>query len=267
MAHIEYNIAATPSEQEVLIAQLSEVGATGFEEQDQGLLAYFDEGADVAAIEKVIGTAAFTKNVVEERNWNQEWESSFEPVVVPGICAVRAHFHQPIAGVPHQIIITPKMSFGTGHHPTTYLMLQEMYALNFSGKKVFDFGTGTGVLAIFAEMLGAQKIEAIDVDDWSITNAQENAERNGCSCINFSLTSRLPQEKFDIVLANINRNVLLMYMQKLAELTAVGGTLLLSGLLTADADVIRAAAERHGFGFKQLTENHGWIAMVFTQLL
>ncbi len=124
---------------------------------------------------------SFSKTIIEETNWNQVWESNFDPVIVDDFVAVRAHFHEPIKNVQHEIVITPKMSFGTGHHATTYMMMQQMRELDFAGKNVFDFGTGTGVLAILAEKLGAQKVIAIDNDDWSIENADENVKRNNCT--------------------------------------------------------------------------------------
>ena len=125
----------------------------------------------------------FSETTIEETNWNQVWESSFEPVVVDDFVAVRADFHEPIKGIKHEIVITPKMSFGTGHHATTYMMLEQMGKLDFKDKRVLDFGTGTGVLAILAEKMGAKKIIAIDNDEWSIENANENIKRNNCVAV------------------------------------------------------------------------------------
>jgi len=184
-------------------------------------------------------------------------------VVVENFCAVRAHFHEPITNVEHEIIITPKMSFGTGHHATTYMMMQQMQHIDFKNKAVFDFGTGTGILAILAEKRGAENIAAIDMDDWSIENAKENFQRNHCSRISVSLSSILPEDKFDVILANINRNVLLNYMEGLVKKAKPGGVVLMSGLLAADEDEITNAAEKQGLQFKKKEEKNGWISLLF----
>ncbi|HYO22128.1 MAG TPA: 50S ribosomal protein L11 methyltransferase, partial [Flavisolibacter sp.] len=169
----------------------------------------------------------------------------------------------PISHVQHEIVITPKMSFGTGHHATTYMMMQQMGEINFENKTVFDFGTGTGILAILAEKLGAQRIIAIDVDDWSIENAKENFERNGCSRIEVSLSSQVPVEQFDIVLANINRNVILDYMPQLVKALRKNAFILFSGLLVADDNAIIAAAEHKGLALLKREERQGWLSLLF----
>ena len=200
---------------------------------------------------------------MDEQNWNAVWEQNFQPVIVEDFCAVRAHFHAPISNVQHEIIITPKMSFGTGHHATTYMMMQQMRSIDFRDKTVFDFGTGTGILAILAEKLGAAKITAIDVDDWSIENAKENFERNGCNRISVSLSSKLPQDQFDIALANINRNVILQYMEQLLTIVKQEGLVLFSGLLAADEEDISKAAEQSGLRKTKRLERGGWISLLF----
>lgn len=264
MRHIQFDIIANPFQQEELIALLDEYNPSGFEQTDEMLKAYFEEaGFKQDEILQIIKGYDFTINHVEEQNWNQVWEQNFQPVVVENFCAVRAHFHEPIKNVAHEIIITPKMSFGTGHHATTYMMMQQMQEMNFDGKTVFDFGTGTGILAILAEKLGAAKIAAIDVDDWSIENAKENFERNGCSHITVSLSSTLPSDEYDVVLANINRNVILAYIEPLAKLIKRGGQVLFSGLLVADEEAIRAAAEQQNLQFIRRAERLGWISLLF----
>jgi len=175
------------------------------------------------------------KEILPQQNWNRQWEESFEPVIIENAVVVRAHFHSPIENILHEIVITPKMSFGTGHHATTFLMIQQMLSLNFKNKHVFDFGTGTGILAIFAEMLGAFKVQAIDIDEWSITNAKENIAANNCSRIELLLSASTNNiDSYDIILANINKNVILTTLPSLAGLLNAGGTMLLSGLLQQD---------------------------------
>lgn len=265
MKHIQLEIIANDYQQEELIALLDDFGPAGFEQTDEKLKAYFEEeNFERDAVMQILAGYDYTVGTLEEQNWNALWEQNFQPVIVENFCAVRAHFHEPISDVEHEIIITPKMSFGTGHHATTYMMMQQMRHIDFSNKTVFDFGTGTGILAILAEKLGAAKITAIDVDDWSIENAKENFQRNGCSKIDVTLSSQLPKEAFDIILANINRNVLLDYMEGLSAMTNPGGTVLLSGLLAADETDIRNAAGKQGLLFKKKEEKNGWISLLFS---
>jgi ribosomal protein L11 methyltransferase len=181
---------------------------------------------------------------VEEQNWNALWESNFNPVAVDDFVFVRVPFHALAPHVQHEIIITPKMSFGTGHHATTYMMLRQMHMLNFNNKQVFDFGTGTGVLAILAEKLGAAMVFATDNDDWSVENALENIGNNHCKKIKIAKAdgaqAAFRLQKFDIVLANINKNVIVENAQLLSEILLKNGYLLLSGLLAEDeADIVK----------------------------
>nr|HPH32305.1 50S ribosomal protein L11 methyltransferase [Chitinophagaceae bacterium] len=176
--YIEITFPVTDTElQQVLIAQLSEEGYEGFEENDSSLKAFIPEaGYEKEKVQNIADAhlVTFSATLIESQNWNAVWESNFDPVVVDDFVAVRAGFHEPVAEVELEIVITPKMSFGTGHHATTYMMMRQMRQLDFTGKKVFDFGTGTGVLAILAEKRGAADVYAIDYDDWSIENATEN---------------------------------------------------------------------------------------------
>src|SRR5205809_1554224 len=171
---------------DILIAQLSDIGFNGFEEHEKGLIAFIDSSNFVDdAFNNVTDqhNISFSREMIAEQNWNSIWEENFQPVIIRNLVAIRAHFHQPITTVQHEIIITPKMSFGTGHHATTYLMLQQMQDINFSRKTVLDFGTGTGILAIMAELSGAKNVVAIDNDEWSINNAKENFAANNCNDI------------------------------------------------------------------------------------
>lgn len=266
MKYIQLEIIANEYQQEEIMALLDDFQPTGFEQTDEKLKAYFEEPVfDREAVMQVLPGYACTLSTIEEQNWNAVWEQNFQPVVVDDFCAVRAHFHPPITQVEHEILITPKMSFGTGHHATTHMMMQQMRHIDFTARSVFDFGTGTGILAILAEKLGAEKITAIDVDNWSIENAKENFQRNHCSRIEVTLSSQLPNESFDVILANINRNVLLAYMEPLTKITKPGGVVLLSGLLAADETDIAGTAQKQGLQLQKKMEKNGWISLLFLQ--
>ena len=177
---------------------------------------------------------------------------------------VRADFHKPLTGVEHEIVITPKMSFGTGHHATTYLMLREMKKISFLGKKVLDFGTGTGVLAILAEKCGASEILALDNDDWSIANAAENISQNDCSRIKLLLSENLLRESvYDIILANINRHVLLDNMEVLSKILSATGILLMSGVLAEDRGLMEDTARKFRLKMVGIEEKDNWLCLRF----
>lgn len=261
--------AADPSLQEMLIALLPSLGYDGFEQQDDALQAFLpEEQFDGAALESLLeqyGTPAYSTQRLEERNWNEEWEKSFEPVQVGDFCAVRAHFHTPIPGVTHELVITPKMSFGTGHHATTYMMLQEMQHLDFHGRRVLDFGTGTGVLAILAERLGASPVIAVDNDDWSIDNARENLAANHCTRISILKADTIPSPgaagPFDIILANINKHVILGQLRSLEQQLAPGGVILLSGLLENDFEDIENEAVKQNLSISVRMTKGAWLCL------
>jgi ribosomal protein L11 methyltransferase len=259
------SIFASAEEQELLISHLTDLDATGFEQFDDLLLAYFPE-TDFRSYEvnEVLKGKKFQITTVEETNWNQVWESNFQPVIVDDFCGIRAGFHSPIHGVLHEIIITPKMSFGTGHHATTFMMIRQMRNLDLSGKKILDFGTGTGVLAILAEKLGAGEVIAIDNDEWSIENARENVVNNNCIHIELSLTEEIPLSTYDVILANINRNIILEYMPVLKSVLQPGGKILFSGLLVADEGIIVENAESVGFCKEIRLEKDNWISLLFS---
>ncbi len=264
MNSIQINIEVTGEQQDILISQLSDAGADGFEQTDGSLIAYFNEGSfKNYEVNELLKEFHFTTQTIEEKNWNEIWEKNFQPVIVDNFCAIRAEFHEPIKNAEHEIIITPKMSFGTGHHATTYMMIEQMRKINFKNKTVLDFGTGTGILAILAEKLSASKIEAIDNDDWSIANAKENIERNECSRISIRLSAQIPEEKFDIVLANINRNVILEYLPRLSNSLKENSYLLLSGLLVSDKPGVVEACSNVKLTFLELSERNNWMSLVF----
>jgi ribosomal protein L11 methyltransferase len=236
---LQYQIITPDEEKRALtVAMLASFGFEGFEETETGLIANAERGLYVEEeVEEWLNEQGlvYDKIILEDQNWNALWESNFDPVLVDDFVHIRAHFHPPVAGVLNEILITPKMSFGTGHHATTRQMIQMMRDLPFSGKTVFDFGTGTGVLAILAEKLGASRVEAIDIDEWSITNAKENFDANHMEKILLRQSDNLEGVvPADIILANINKHIIISFLPELVRLLKPGGSLVLSGLLKED---------------------------------
>jgi ribosomal protein L11 methyltransferase len=272
MNHIKLNFGiADQDKKETLMAMLSALDFIGFEETEDGLLAYLEESAyHEEEIKNIVDQfqVSFHKEVIGKRNWNEEWEKNFEPVIIDGFCSVRAYFHPKPDNIEYDIVITPKMSFGTGHHATTALMMEFMRSVDFKDKTVFDFGTGTGILAILAEFRGAASVLAIDNDDWSVENAIENCERNNAHKIKVQLATAddiEPSSQFDIILANINRHILLEYMNRMSLQLKPGGALLLSGILPEDIAMVRAAAEGVGFIFQKEKTEKNWVCMQFNR--
>lgn len=270
MQYIQFSISVSNTQlRELLIAQLAELNFEAFEETDTELLAYVQaEQLDRSAFELLLAAndqPAFTETVMKQQNWNAQWEESFQPVIVPGICTVRATFHDLQVNTPHEIVITPKMSFGTGHHATTQLMMQQMAEIDFKAKTVFDFGSGTGILAILAEQMGASEVTGIDNDEWSYENAIENAEQNKCRSVKILLGTidLVGGKDFDIILANINRHILLQYMGQMFENLVDNGKILMSGLLTDDFDIINDSATEVGFKLLNKHELNNWIVLLY----
>ena len=257
----------SPERSDILVAELSQIGFEGFEEGEENLKAFIPASDfDDAAIREVAerNNISYHQTFIDDTNWNAVWESSFQPVIVDDFVAIRAEFHDPIAGVEHEIVITPKMSFGTGHHATTYMMIQQMRDINFAGKTVLDFGTGTGILAILSEKLGAKNIQAIDNDDWSIANAAENIASNDCDRIKLEKADSFqPGERFDIILANINKNVILDNFSILVNKLLPGGILVLSGLLIDDEAAILARFDQFPLKFSGKLTDRSWICLRF----
>ncbi len=260
---------AEQERKDILMAMLSNLNYEGFEETPEGLNAYIETPhLDIDAIKEISDSlnTPYETEIILKRNWNEEWEKNFEPVIINGFCSVRADFHPKPEKVAFDIVITPKMSFGTGHHATTASMMTFMKELDFKGKKVFDFGTGTGILAILAEQLGAASVLGIDNDEWSIENAVENCGRNNATKVAIQISPIESLEKasqYDIILANINRHILLEYMGNMFDLLKNGGTLLLSGILPDDISMITESAITAGFKYeKEMIENN-WVCMQF----
>jgi ribosomal protein L11 methyltransferase len=268
MHYLQITIPTTDTSlQEILIAQLSALGYEGFEQEETLLRAFLPEAQfDIASLDALLAPwqLTATQHRLEDRNWNEEWEKNFQPVVVEGFCAIRAHFHAPIPGVQYDLLITPKMSFGTGHHATTYMMIQAMQHLDFQGQRVLDFGTGTGVLAILAEQRGAREVIAVDHDDWSIENARENSINNHCTRISIVKTDTIPPPAsalFNIILANINKHVILQQLYAIGQQLKEGGVILLSGLLQEDEHDIRQAAALSNLPISIVMTKGNWICL------
>lgn len=257
-----------PEDTDILIGLLSGFNHTGMLEENASLKVYF-KGPEYP--EKEMVTIAnrlsclIESKFVEERNWNQEWESSYAPVRVDDFCCVRTDFHKPPENVKYDLLINPKMSFGTGHHATTYLMIKRLATLDLKGKRVFDFGCGTGVLAILAEKMGASSVLATDIDEWALGNSRDNIKQNQCSHIRVSNEEPASLvDRFDYILANINRNILIENMPYFRALLTTGGKLLLSGILyDSDREIIISVAEELGLHYVEEEVKEKWLAMLF----
>ena len=257
---------ASVEDGELLVAELSEIQYYAFEQEGQLLNAYiFEADFDEEKLKEILPVnIIFRKEIIEEENWNKQWEQSIKPIVVNNFVAIRPIFHEPIKNVKHDLIITPKMSFGTGHHATTFLMIEMMEKIDLPGKTVLDFGTGTGVLAILAEKCGAAKILAIDNDEWSINNALENMEANGCKNISIELVGNLSGlDSVDLMLANINLNVLTNFAMDISEILKPQSFLLASGFLFSDVKELQNIFEEKSVVVKQIKQRGEWAAILF----
>ncbi len=272
MFYTRLQVICDPAFSEILMAEIAEAGFDSFLETEKGFEAYvenekFDRIQLSAVQEKYnhVNPLLFFQDRIQKQNWNEEWERNLEPIVVNEKCLIRAEFHKVKKKYPYEIIITPKMSFGTGHHQTTYLMIKNQMDIDHGDKRVIDAGCGTAILSIMASKLGAREVEAFDTDDWSLINGRENVENNGCKNI------RLHQGKinevnltgtFDIVLANINKNVLLGELEMYSRFLNKGAHLLLSGFYTRDIADLKKTAAHHGLIEKQWDERETWAALL-----
>jgi ribosomal protein L11 methyltransferase len=272
--YIEYNFTVQPLQpaSEILIAELGYAGFESFVENEEGVLAYiqkdeWNEGIleEIQILKSDEFKISFQKKEIAQVNWNEEWEKNFQPIVVDDKCAVRAPFHEPFH-VDYEIVIEPKMSFGTGHHETTFMMLQHILGNDFKGKRVLDMGCGTAVLAILAEMKGATSLDAIDIDAWCVENSEENIERNNCSKIKVLLgdASVIPQNgNYDTIIANINRNILLNDMKHYVSVLKEEGELYVSGFYKEDLELITKTCNNLGLTFVEKKERNNWVAAKF----
>lgn len=268
--YIEYDFTVKPLQpvSDILMAELGHVGFESFLETDTGVLAYIQKEdwsddilRDVAILSNPDFNIDYHYMEIEQQNWNATWEQNFNPIQVGDACVVRAPFHEkPV--VKYDIVIEPKMSFGTGHHETTYMMLQHILEHDFQGKSVLDMGSGTGVLAILAAMKGAVQIDAIDIDNWCYLNAMENVERNACSHIRVyeGDADLLGTRTYDVVLANINRNILLEDIPKYVNCLKKGGVLFVSGFYRDDLILISKKCSEMKLKFEKNIEKNNWVA-------
>jgi ribosomal protein L11 methyltransferase len=252
---------------DILVAKLNEIEFESYVEDENGVKAYVQtQLLNKDAVKEIISEISdltelsFTINKVKQENWNAQWESNYSPVVINKDCVIRAHFHNPFPDFKHEIIITPKMSFGTGHHETTSLMMNEMFALDFKGKSVLDMGSGTGILAILASKLGAENLVGIDFDEWAFINAQENAELNNISNIQFvhGDATAVGKAKYDVILANINRNIILNDIEIYVGAMDDSAEILLSGFLKEDISLILEKTKQLGLKLVVSKNKNKW---------
>jgi ribosomal protein L11 methyltransferase len=273
--YIGYHFTIAPLElgSEILIAELGEKAFESFIETETGISAYVQKDLwsenileDIQILDNPEFNISYTFEEIEQVNWNEEWEKNFEAIEVDGKCHVRAPFHEK-TNAEYDIVIEPKMSFGTGHHETTHMMIQHILETDFTNKKTLDMGCGTAILAILAEMKGAQPIDAIDIDNWCYLNSIENAERNNCKHISVyeGDASLLSGKKYDIIIANINRNILLNDMQQYVDCLNANGILFLSGFYTEDIPFISESCTSKGLTYVKQFERNNWVALKFVK--
>jgi ribosomal protein L11 methyltransferase len=269
--YIEYNFKISPiaPATEILIAELGEAGFESFVENEFGMLAYIQKNdwfenilEDIFILKSDEFEIAYDFHEVAQTNWNEEWEKNFEPIQVDDLVSIRAPFHEN-PNLKYEIIIEPKMSFGTGHHETTHMMIQHLLELDLIDKKVLDMGCGTGILAIFAAIKGAKPIDAIDIDEWCYTNSIENIDRNNCNHIAVYQgdASLLIDKKYDVIIANINRNILLADIKIYSKCLEKGGILLLSGFYEEDLPIIDEEASKNQLKLQKTMKRNQWLSI------
>lgn len=274
--YIEYTFTITPKEpaSEILIAELGAVGFESFVETENGLVAYIQKDdyntsilEDIYILKSDEFSISYANKEVAQTNWNAEWEKNFTPIQVNDLVSIRAPFHEN-PNLEYDIVIEPKMSFGTGHHETTHMMIQHLLELDLKNKKTLDMGCGTGILAIFAEMKGANPIDAIDIDNWCYENSIENVKRNKCSNINVfeGDSSLLTDKTYDVIIANINRNILLSDMKTYTNCLNEKGVLLLSGFYKEDITIIDDEVSKFNLKLEKTIERNNWVALKYNKL-
>ena len=278
MKYLEFTFHTQPCTEtvnDVLCAVLGEAGFESFVEQADGIAAYiqkdlYDEDTirqTVAAFPLPDTTITYSYVEAEDKDWNEEWEKNFfQPIVIGDRCVVHSTFHHDVPQVPYDIVINPQMAFGTGHHETTSLIIGELLDSDLQGKSVLDMGCGTSILAILARMLGANHCTAVDIDDWCVRNSLENIKLNhldGIDVYQGDASSLADKGPFDVVIANINRNILLADMKYYIARMNPGATLLMSGFYTDDIAAIRSEAESLGMTFVEHREKNRWAAVKF----
>jgi len=259
---------------EILYAELGDKGFDAFEDEVDGVKAYIKEEQFTESLLKdlIIGGIEGQKvdvfiTTIANQNWNALWESNFDPIVINSNCIIRAPFHA-VHKIGYDVIISPKMSFGTGHHETTFLMSKELFSLDLKSVDLLDMGSGTGVLAILAEKLGAKNIKAIDIEEGAYFNAIDNCKLNHTKNIIVEKgdSKLLEDSLFQVILANINKNILLQDMSVYSRCLTIGGKLLLSGFFTTDVDELRNEASDNGLKFVKMEEKNNWAMLVLEKL-
>lgn len=272
MYYSRLQVICDPDYSEILMAEVGEAGFDSFLESENGFEAYVEmENYDKEQLHLIKQkyqkqtSIVFYQDRIQKQNWNEEWEKSYEPIIVDDRCLIRADFHKIEKKYPYELIITPKMSFGTGHHQTTYLMIKNQMDIDHSGKRVMDAGCGTAILSVMAAKLGAASVEAFDIDEWSVSNGKENIEVNGCTNINHQrgkLSELNFDGKFDVILANINKNVLLEEIRLYKGYLSPGGLLLLSGFYVEDIPDLLDEAGQYGLVEKTRDDRENWAALL-----
>jgi len=272
--YLEFNFKINPQKpwSEILMAELIEVGFDSFTEETDGILGYIQKDLLVESELKNLDIfenqevqIEYTFAEMPNINWNEEWEKNFDPINIEDQVLIRAEFHE-TQNIPHEIIIQPKMSFGTGHHATTYLMIQQMLDMDLKDKTVLDMGCGTSVLAIFAKQMGAGKTLAIDIDEWSVENSIENAARNNVEfTIEQGTAENLGKENFDVILANINRNILISDIPTYVSILNEGGKLLLSGLCFFDVDDMLEVCTAENLTLEKKIQREEWVSLLLSK--
>jgi ribosomal protein L11 methyltransferase len=272
MSYIELKVITDSDFSEILMAELGEIGFETFTEEADGLNAYIPEDQFIQEnLDEILNRYkdffefSYSKNTIEKQNWNATWEANYSPIRIGEQVLVRASFHEPDSSVTHDIVINPKMSFGTGHHETTSMVMAHQLEMDFDYKSVLDIGCGTGILVILAEKLGATELSAFDIEEWAAENSRENAELNHCKNITVrqGTIENEPLKQYDIILANINRNILLRDINQYISYLKVGGEIVISGFYTTDqADIEAKFAE---FGLKKEAEKskNNWASLRF----
>ncbi len=274
MIYIGYNFIISPVKPggEILIAELAEAGFESFVETNNGISAYILKKKwqkailnDIQILVSNEFKISYTFEEIEQVNWNSEWEKNFEPIIIDEQVSIRAPFREKPNHVEYDIVIEPKMSFGTGHHETTHTMVQHILDLDLKNKCILDMGCGTGVLGIFTEKKGASFIDAIDIDAWCYKNSIENIKRNNCHNIKtYQGDATLLKDKtYDVIIANINRNILLNDIKNYTNCLSKGGVLLLSGFYTEDIPAIELETQKYGFKMLNFIEKNNWVSVKF----
>jgi ribosomal protein L11 methyltransferase len=273
--YIEYNFTVSPKEPatEILIAELGAIGFESFVENENGVTGYIQKTEwkssilnDVFVLKSDEFSIHYNQKEIKQTNWNAEWEKNFQPIQVDDLVSIRAPFHEN-PNLQYDIVIEPKMSFGTGHHETTHMMVQHLLELDIENKKTLDMGCGTGILAIFAEMKGAKPTDAIDIDNWCYENSLENIRRNNCKHISVyeGDSLLLTNKKYDLIIANINRNILMKDIKVYVNSLNEKGILLLSGFYHEDIPILDAEVSKYNLTLETVKKRNNWVALKYSK--